>query len=45
MKGSKHRDEHELWGKHPEGRPNIRGARDVQVEVDLHGTNEHHADK
>ena len=37
----KHRDENELKGNHPEGWPNIRRARYVQVEVDLQGTNKH----
>ena len=45
VKGRKHRDENELKGNHPEGRLNIKGAKDVQVDVDLEGTNEHHADK
>ena len=39
VKGRKHRDENELKGKHPEGRPNIRGARDVQVVEVIQGTN------
>ena len=45
VKGKKYRGQKELKENHPEDRPNIRGARDDQVEVDLQGTNEHHADK
>ena len=38
VKGRKHRGQKELKENHPEGRPNIRGARDDQVEVDLQPT-------